>query len=421
MTLPVLEYLDLIQKRLQEEGLDGWLLYDFRAINPVMLQLLDIPKEKKLTRRLYVWIPAKGLPTLIRHHVEHSSVALQEEIFSELDASCVRLYSKHRALAQHLDDLLIGCKKVAMEVSPCGRLPYLSCVDMGTIESVQSRGVEVVSSASLVAQIMGRWKLEDLVSHLRAARALEEEVGSIWKWTHAALSSGRSISEYQIQQHLKKNLQDRGMIFEGDPIVAIEAASADPHYCPTVESHQILGLNQVLLVDVWCRENRPLSRFADICRMAYSGSSIPSRQKEVFNAVQKSQQAVFDRLEASSKNLRGCDLDKVARDVIIKAGFEDYFIHRLGHSIDLQCHGSGTHLDDYETCDDRPIVSRTCFSVEPGIYFHGDFGVRLESDVYIDDNYRAHITGGLQKEWVLINPQEAAPNVNFTSPLTLNL
>lgn len=421
MTLPVLEHLGLIQDSLRQQGLDGWLLYDFRAINPIMLQLLAIPKEKKMTRRLYTWIPAYGMPVLLRHAIEHSSVADQEEIFLSLGSQNVQIYSNHRDLSSQLDKLLKEAKRIAMEVSPLGKLPYLSCVDLGTVQAIESRGIEVVSSAKTSSTVLARWGQEDLNSHLNAARVLEEEVAVSFNWVHEMLSLGRSISEYQIQQQLQHRLESRGMRMDDAPIVAMQAASADPHYVPTAEHHQIVGLNQVLLIDVWCRENKPLSRYADICRMAYTGSQPSALHQEVMKSVAQAQQVVFDRLAQSTQDLRGCDLDKLARDQIEKAGYGEFFIHRLGHSIDLQCHGSGTHLDDYETCDDRPLVSRSCFSVEPGIYLHGSFGVRLESDVYIDQMGTAHITGGRQTDWCLLDPAGASPKFVISSPLTLNL
>lgn len=421
MNLPLFEYLSLIQQSLQKQGLDGWLLYDFRAINPVMLQLLSIPKEQKLTRRLYVWVPAQGLPVLLRHQIEHSSVASQEIVFSSLGPSQVQLYSDHRQLSQKLDELLKDAKKIAMEVSFQGKLPYLSCVDLGTVQAVESRGIEVCSSAAVAANVLARWDQEGLDSHLRAARALEEEVSHCWRWIHEALCQGRLLNEYQIQQHLQQQLENRGMKLSDPAIIAINAASADAHYVPTVSLHQELEPNQVLLIDVWCKENKPLARYADICRMAFTGSKPTALHHSVFEAVKDAQQAVFKRLQEPLQDIKGCDLDKIARASIEKTGFGSFFIHRLGHSIDLQCHGSGTHLDDYETCDDRPIVSRTCFSVEPGIYLEGQFGVRLESDVYVDSLGKCHVTGGMQTSWQLLDPSMSAPHCLSTSPLSITL
>jgi len=71
--------------------------------------------------------------------------------------------------------------------------------------------------------------------------------------------------------------------------------------------------------------------------------------------------------------------------VVEAAGFGDRFVHRTGHSIDRDLHGSGPHLDDYETHDDRRLVPGVGFSVEPGVYLTGEFGVRSEVNVHWGD------------------------------------
>jgi Xaa-Pro aminopeptidase len=78
----------------------------------------------------------------------------------------------------------------------------------------------------------------------------------------------------------------------------------------------------------------------------------------------------------------GFEGDRAARQVIDKAGYGAYFVHRTGHSIDRDLHGSGPHLDDYETHDDRQLLPGVGFSVEPGVYLPGEFGIRSEINVY---------------------------------------
>jgi Xaa-Pro aminopeptidase len=84
--------------------------------------------------------------------------------------------------------------------------------------------------------------------------------------------------------------------------------------------------------------------------------------------------------------MRGCDVDAVARAALRRHGLDTRFVHRLGHSIDHDLHGSGPNLDDFETHDDRRLVSGIGFSVEPGVYLPGEFGVRSEVNVYLGEN-----------------------------------
>jgi Xaa-Pro aminopeptidase len=81
--------------------------------------------------------------------------------------------------------------------------------------------------------------------------------------------------------------------------------------------------------------------------------------------------------------ITGAELDDAARAVIREAGYGEYFVHRTGHSIDRELHGSGPHLDNYETADTRALMAGVGFSVEPGIYLPGRFGMRSEINVYL--------------------------------------
>ena len=95
-------------------------------------------------------------------------------------------------------------------------------------------------------------------------------------------------------------------------------------------------------------------------------------------------------------------MDQAARDVIEQAGYGAAFCHRTGHSIGQEVHGNGANMDNLETREERRVLPRTCFSIEPGIYLP-DFGVRSEVDVFVDAAGVVHVTGGeLQREVVRI-------------------
>jgi Xaa-Pro dipeptidase len=94
----------------------------------------------------------------------------------------------------------------------------------------------------------------------------------------------------------------------------------------------------------------------------------------------------------SGDAVSGREADRAARSVIEAAGFGDVFVHRTGHSIGREVHGTGANLDSLETLDDRTLIDNTCFSVEPGIYLPGKFGVRSELDMTIE-NGRARVSG----------------------------
>ena len=89
-----------------------------------------------------------------------------------------------------------------------------------------------------------------------------------------------------------------------------------------------------------------------------------------------------------------------ARGLIREKGFEQYFIHRTGHSIGEDVHGAGANMDNLETHDDRRIIPGTCFSVEPGIYLP-EFVVRSEVNVFVAED-SASVTGAVQDRLVLL-------------------
>jgi Xaa-Pro aminopeptidase len=122
--------------------------------------------------------------------------------------------------------------------------------------------------------------------------------------------------------------------------------------------------------------------------MGFSGDHPPDRVLKVWDTVREAREAacrVLRERVAAGAAVAGFEGDRAARGVIESAGFGGYFVHRTGHSIDRDLHGSGPHLDDYETHDERELVPGVGFSVEPGIYLPGEFGVRSEVNMYWGD------------------------------------
>jgi Xaa-Pro aminopeptidase len=143
-----------------------------------------------------------------------------------------------------------------------------------------------------------------------------------------------------------------------------------------------------VLIDLWAKRPERGSVYADITWTGYVGSSAPSRHQEIFDIVRGARDAAVDfvrtRVESGAFPC-GWEVDDVCRQVIRDAGYGDRFIHRTGHSIGEEVHGNGANIDNLETQDSRRLLPRTCFSIEPGIYLPGDFGIRSEIDVYVGE------------------------------------
>src|SRR5262249_24764169 len=126
---------------------------------------------------------------------------------------------------------------------------------------------------------------------------------------------------------------------------------------------------------------------------------VPERFSKIFSIVKGARDAAVTYVEQAvraGRMIQGWQVDSAAREVIRKAGYGKYFVHRTGHNIGQEVHGNGANMDSLETQDVRRIIPRTCFSVEPGIYLP-EFGVRSEVDVYIEEK-QARVTGAVQSE-----------------------
>jgi hypothetical protein len=140
-----------VQQALRADGLDAWLLYDFRGSNAIAADVTGVGKQggHLATRRWYYLIPAAGTPRQLVHAIEPKSLA-------HLPGTATR-YAGRDQLESGLRTLLAGVKRVAMEYSPGCAIPYVSRVDGGTIELVRQCGVDVVSSGDLIQRFSAVW------------------------------------------------------------------------------------------------------------------------------------------------------------------------------------------------------------------------------------------------------------------------
>jgi Xaa-Pro aminopeptidase len=366
-----------IQQALKEAELDGWLLYDFRHSNAIAQSLAGFAPDAHHTRRWFCFIPASGEPQWLHH-------AIEGHHFTDKPGSRTA-YSGWRDLEEGLGRMLAGRRRVAMEYSPRNAIPYVSRVDAGTIEMVRSLGVEVVSSGDLVSRFEATWDAEALAAHRQAARVLGESA----QRTHAYLAQcgrrGEVPTEYEVQQKLAAMLHDGGLIMDSDPIVAVGPNAANPHYSPGPDGSLPVKEGEVVLLDLWGKLDKPGAVYADITWMAVLGRRVPDEVQRVWDAVAGARDAAVAFLRGRAAGripTRGFEADDVARRFIQDRGLVEHFVHRLGHSIGVEVHGNGANLDHLETRDERLLLPHTGFSVEPGVYLAGRFGVRSEIDVY---------------------------------------
>jgi Xaa-Pro aminopeptidase len=375
--MPLLDGFDLpaLAEALGVLRVDGWLLYDFRKVNPIAERILG--PTGMGTRRLFVLLPTSGRPVAVAHRIELQALA---DFPGE-----VRPYGAWRELHAHLEALVRG-RTLATEISPLDQVPYLDRVPHGVVQLLESFGARLVSSAPLVSQFAARWSASELAGHRAAAEALAQIAREALGWAGAEAATGAEVRETEVQRRVLEAIERAGLWTNDGPIVAFGPTSALPHYEPHPGADRRLAAGDVVLLDLWAGPGRG-SVFADQTWMGFAGRAPDADVRRVWQAVKGAREAAVHLLQErwpAGGPVTGAAVDDAARGVIRAAGLADYFVHRTGHSIDRELHGSGPHIDNFETEDARVLVPGVGFSVEPGVYLPGRFGMRSEVNVYID-------------------------------------
>jgi Xaa-Pro aminopeptidase len=376
----------LIQQEILRFGLDGWLLYDFHHMNKLMWEVLKIPRDAHITRKTFYWIPKEGMPVKIVSKIE-------EHVLGHLPG-LKKVYGSREDLAEHLK-MIRG--KVAMEYSKT--IPYISLVDGGMIDQLRDMGVQVVSSGLLLQKITSELSEKQIHLHKEAAKVVDRAANDAFAFVKKTLSEGKSLYEGDVQDFILNQFSAAGCITEHLPIVARGENSANPHYTVEGRGEQILK-GEFLLIDLWCKKREEGGIYADITRVASLGKPT-AEQLRAFEAVRTAQKKGVEFIK-KGKEIRGADVDTVCREYLISLGYKENVYHRTGHNIHTELHGYGVHFDSFETYDDRLLIPKTCYSMEPALYFPGKFGLRLEFDLlYLPE---VEITGGVQEELISLLP-----------------
>ena len=389
--------LSSLQKLIHEEGADAYVMVDYENRNKTVVNLLG---ERMLTRKLAVVIPAKGMPQLIVHIID--AVYLRDESITKRFHLCV--YKTWQEMLEIEKRVLSEFKVVLMDISEYGLLPRVSLADHGSVEYVRSLGIDVRPSADVLQHLSAVLSDEELRLQKEACditlRIKDEAFAEISR----KIKEFGETDELEIQQFIAKRFVEEGLVFDEAPLVAIGPNASDPHYTPTPEKHSKIKEGDLVLIDMWAKHNLPNGVYADITWMGYVGKTVPNIYKERFQIVKAARDGViaFLQRELPRRKVQAYEADDVARDIITKAGYGDYFLHRVGHNIgvDVSPHGPGANLDNYESHDFRALLPGTSFSDEPGIYAP-DFGMRSETDLH-NHNGELLVLAGLQEEIIPI-------------------
>ncbi len=340
-------------------------------------------------------MPATGAPRKLVHRIEGGRLDTLPGTKAE--------YSSWQELEARLEEMLAGASRLAMQYSPRNAIMYVSMVDAGTVELLRGMGKEVVSSADLVSRFEAVLSDAQLQTHYAAQKKIDHILAEAWKQMGTS-ARGSGTDEFAIVQWLSDAMRREGMVWEHGPNVSCGPNAADSHYEPTAGNSKAIRKGDFVLIDIWGKLDRSHAVYYDITWTGVVDREPTERERTVFNTVRDARDAAISNVQAAFEEKRpiaGWEADDAARGVIRAAGFGDWFTHRTGHNIGSDIHGSGANLDNLETHDVRLILPNTCFSVEPGIYFPGEFGVRSEVNMMTRPG-RADVTGCIQTELVRI-------------------
>lgn len=383
-----------IQAELRHRQIPAWLFFDHHHRDAISYRILGLPESSMVSRRWFYLVPAEGEPVKLLHRIEpyHLDALPGEK----------QIYAPWQELVEKLRDLLSVVPAVAMQFSPNNMIFTVSTADAGTVDLIRSFGVNVISSADLVARFEATWTNEQILSHFAAAESIDAIMTAVFPEIGRRVRSG-GTNEFEIQQWLVEAFRREALTADAPPIVAVNQNSSDPHYAPTADHSAPIREGDFVLLDVWGKKNRPGAVYYDISWTGFVGRTLPDRLREIFDIVRRSRDAGIEKVKttiASGTKLAGWEVDKAARDVLDIAGYAKYLNNRVGHSIGTEVHGNGANIDNFESHDERELIPNTCFSIEPGIYLP-EFGLRSEVNMLVRRG-SAEVTGRIQDDVVLI-------------------
>ncbi len=388
------ELLPRVQRALADLQLDGWLLYDFRGCNPIAQSMLGL--EGLQTRRIFGWIPRQGVPVAIVHRIEPGPLRRWPNEWPK------RVYGGWRELEKQVGQLVRQKKRIAMETSLFDAVPVLDRVPAGVLQMVgnSTDSNAITSSGELVSMFYATLDATQIAAHCRAAEAIAKIAHAAMHMAGDRARTPNPATEFEIFQWIHSAFSRAGLTTDHGPSVSVNANAADPHYEPTAERSEPITLGSTLLIDLFAHENNEGGIWADQCWMGTMGP--PSdRVGKLWADVRDARDAAIDFLRAQTQAgaaVKGAAVDDIARGVLRQRGVADQFTHRTGHSIDArELHGAGPNLDNLETREERLLLPGIAFSIEPGVYFSGEVGLRSEVNAVI---------GGGRGGALLVTPNE---------------
>jgi Xaa-Pro aminopeptidase len=294
-------------------------------------------------------------------------------------------YQGYRDLDKQLRAMLKGVKSVAVEYSAKAAVPSVSRVDAGTLEVIRAAGVQVSSSDTLVQFTKAIWGDPGRTAHYVAVHHVIELRKEALAFVVKQLASGAAVTEYDVQQRIVHGMTMRGLVGP-PPVVAAGVNTADPYYVPSADKAAAIKRGDLIVISIAAKVDKPEGIYVAQTWCAIADAVVPDPIAKAFETTSLARDQAMALIGDRARKHRpvtGAEVDDATRAFIKRAGFADRVMHRTGHSIDNDLQGGGADLDDLEVRDTRILTPGTGFTVGPGLYFPGQFGVRAEVSVYL--------------------------------------
>ena len=384
-----------VQLLLRQYDLDGWLFSDFQGRDFITGDFLKLT-NRKCTRRMFYFIPVQGEPVKLLS-------AIEPLLLDHLSGRKV-LYKGMREQRRELSKFLIPDMRIACQYSPGGNVPTISSMDAGLIEYLKTFEIELISSADLM-QFFGAVLTESQIeSHRKAGEAIHRILDQTFFWIRSSLNSGIYIDEWMMLKEMERLIAAEEIYMDSPPFFGIDEHACDPGYEPSEHGSAQIREGSRLIIDIAGRMPGTDTIYYDISWCMNVGPEIDPEYRRLFenvNEVRNRLMAFIEERLDQGREIRGYEVDELARTLFCQKGLDNFLMHRTGHNIGHCCHGIGANLDDFETHDVRCLLPGTMFSVEPGIYTE-KYGVRLEFDVHLTEDRTAKIYGPVQTEILVI-------------------
>lgn len=387
--------IEKIQSLLRQYSLDGWIFSDFQGRDFISGDFLKLTK-RKCTRRMFYFIPVKGEPVKLLS-------AIEPLLLDHLPGRKV-LYKGMRELRRELSKILLPGMRIACQYSPGGNVPTISSMDAGLVEYLKTFEIELISSADLMQFFGAVLTKSQIESHRQAGEAIHRILDQTFSWIRNNLNAGIYIDEWMMLKEMERLIAAEGIYMDSPPFFGSDEHACDPGYEPSEHGSAQIREGSRLIIDIAGRMPGADSIYYDISWCMNVGPEIDPEYRRLFETVNEVRNRLVAFIEErlnQGKEIRGYEVDELARTLFRQKGLDNFLMHRTGHNIGHSCHGIGANLDDFETHDVRCLLPGTMFSVEPGIYTD-KYGVRLEFDVHLTEDRKARIYGPVQTEILVV-------------------